>query len=321
MINIFDALRKAEGEIADILPEVLEGAPLPERNAQLHKGRAAPVTQQATDEVLLKEILGESENGEPIRGVPQAVIGPRRSAIREVPLHVSASAPLLPYDDTNRAAAEQYRLIRTRLIQHPRQPRMVLVSSGGPGDGKSVTAVNIAGALSLKTEANVLLMDVDFRRPTIHKQLGLGASPGLSDVLSGTATLEEALVRTVQFPNLYVIPAGIQRGNSSELLDSTRWTAICHHLRSEFRYMIADAPPVASVADYELLQAACDGVVVVARPDHTRRDQCLKALEVIPKEKLIGVVINCIPDWFLGRMGLHGGYYYGIYGTYEGKDR
>jgi receptor protein-tyrosine kinase len=178
---------------------------------------------------------------------------------------------------------------------------MILISSAGPGDGKSVTAVNVAGALSLKTEANVLLADTDFRRSTIHSQLGLPAAPGLADVLSGGATLEEALIRTKQFPNLYVISAGRHCANPSELLDSTQWSTICNQLRSRFRYVIADSPPVASVADYELLQATCDGVVLVVRPDHTKRQACMKAIEIIPKDKLIGVVMNCVSEWFLAR--------------------
>jgi capsular exopolysaccharide synthesis family protein len=288
MSRIFEALSKAGGEIFEALPSVLEEE-LPSREGIEHD----------TDASAVRMVLGGPEVSSPVpavsahlRDIPQ---------IRERAIHLSGLASLLPFDNTNYVAAEQYRIIRTRLIQHPKQPRMILISSGGPGDGKSVTAVNVAGALSLKTEANVLLMDTDFRRSTIHSQLGLPATPGLSDVLSGGATLEEALIRTKQFPNLYVISAGTPCANPSELLDSTQWGTICVHLRSRFRYVIADSPPVASVADYELLQASCDGVVLVVRPDHTKRQACMKAIGTIPKDKLIGVVVNCVSDWFLAR--------------------
>jgi receptor protein-tyrosine kinase len=304
MIKILEALRRGQGEIAEVLPQVLEEPPQ-------SRGTTAPAD---SDEAAVQAVLGDWEPIGLATRISKPVSKPANESqevVREVPLHVSASTPLLPFDDTNFAAAEQYRMIRTRVIQHPKQPRLILISSAGPGDGKSVTAVNLSGALSLKTEAHVLLADTDFRRPTIHIQLGLAASPGLADVLSGTATLEEALVRTEQFPNLYVIPAGKPCSNPSELLDSTRWGALCNQLRTRFRYVIADSPPVASVADYELLQATCDGVVLVARPDHTKRKACLRALETIPQDKLIGVVMNCVGDWFMERGSYAPYYYYG----------
>jgi protein-tyrosine kinase len=303
MSKIFEALRKGQGEISEALPLVFEEEP--QTQTQM-----APLN---TDESAVLAVLGDPEPDAPVQAAPTANRSNRAPevSIRRLPIHLYGSAPLLPFDNTHFAASEQYRIIRTRLIQHPKQPRMVLISSAGPGDGKSVTAVNVAGALSLKTEANVLLADTDFRRSTIHTQLGLPASPGLADVLSGAATLEEALIRTEQFPNLYVISAGEPCANPSELLDSARWRAICDELLSRFRYVIADSPPVASVADYELLQATCDGVILVARPDHTKRQIFMKALETIPKDKLIGVVMNCVKDWFGGRRDYYMPSYYG----------
>src|ERR1039458_7897341 len=78
--------------------------------------------------------------------------------------------------------------------------------------------------------------------------------------------------------------------------------------------LMLEAPPIAAVADYDLIQAVCDGVVLVLRPDHTNRKQCKAALELIPKDKLIGAVLNCVPNWFLGRYSSP--YYYGDYGRY-----
>jgi receptor protein-tyrosine kinase len=167
----------------------------------------------------------------------------------------------------------------------------------------------VAGALSLKSEGSVVLIDADFRRSTIHTQLGLPVSPGMTDVLSGAASLDDALIRTTEFPNLYVIPAGNPSPNPSELLDSAKWKAVRGELRERFRHVILDSPPVASVADYELLQASSDGVILVARPDHTRRATCLKILEGMPREKLIGVILNCVPNWFMNRRDQYGSYY------------
>lgn len=316
MIKIFEALRKGQGEISKVLPLILE-----EEQPQT----LPPTPLEEGDASTVRAILGEGEPYAPdvpvFQAPPEVHKTPAPALARQIPIRLSESSPMLPFDNTHFGAAEQYRIIRTRLIQHPKQPRLVLISSAGPGDGKSTTAVNLAGALSLKTDAKILLADTDFRRSTIHTQLGLPASPGLADVLCGTATLDEALIQLEQFPNLCVISAGEPRANPSELLDSTRWASLCEQLYSRFRYVIADSPPVASVADYELLQAACDGVVLVVRPDHTKRNACLKAISMIPKEKLIGVVMNCVDDWFLGRSDYFNPYTYG-YGMNAGaKDR
>jgi receptor protein-tyrosine kinase len=304
MIRILEALQKGRGEIADVLPQVLR---------EEQGGTAGqPIPEDSTD-AAVHAVLGDRG---PVQALPVVKAAPatRQRTFRQAALHISASLPLLPFDHTNALAAEQYRIIRTKLIQHPKQPRIIMISSAGPSDGKSVTAVNTAGALSLKNEADVLLLDGDLRRSTIHKQLGLPASPGLSEVLNGTVTLEEALVQVTQLPNLFVLPGGEPQANPSELLDSARWTALCSRMQSLFRYVIVDSPPVASVADYDLLQASCDGIVLVARPDHTNRMACLRVFELVPKEKLIGVVMNCVPNWFLGRSqyyGAYSGYSYG----------
>jgi len=265
--------------------------------------------------------LGGPETG----GMPSQAPGSATTAaetspttVRTLALRIPGEVPVLPFDGDYWEANEQYRIVRTRLIHHAKQPRVIVVSSAGSGDGKTITAVNLAGALSLKTESNVLLVDGDFRRSSIHSLLGLPKDPGVADVLRGACSLEEALVHTEQLPNLYVLAAGESKGNPAELLDSSQWPALCTRLRQMFRYVILDSPPIAGVADYDLIQAVCDGVVVVLRPDHTNRQQFKAALGLIPADKLIGAVLNCVPDWFLRRYGSP--YYYGDYGHY-GKPR
>jgi capsular exopolysaccharide synthesis family protein len=285
MSKIFEALNRQPGELAQAALSPLAG----NGHAEAAAGKAAAPNAMAA--------------------------GTCGSAIRTLSLRIPGKVHVLPFDGDHWEANEQYRIIRTRLLHHPRQPRMIVVSSAGAGDGKTVTAVNLAGALSLKTESKVLLMDADFRRSTIHTQLGLPKDPGLADVLRGACALEEALVQTEQLPNLCVLPSGESKGNPAELLDSTAWEALCARLRQMFRYVILDSPPIAAVADYDLIQAMCDGVVMVLRPDRTNRKQCKAALGLIPEDKLIGAVLNCVPNWFLGRYSSP--YYYGSYGRYE----
>jgi protein-tyrosine kinase len=225
---------------------------------------------------------------------------PLGGRFRVVSLRVSGASPVLPFESGN-LASEQYRIMRTKIVQHLRQPRVMLVSSPSPGDGKSVTALNLAGALSLKGAASVILVDGDLRRPSIWRQLGVNESPGLADVLAGTAGLETAILKVQEFENLYVLPAGKSEHNPTELLDSEIFASTFARLKRVFKYVVVDSPPIGSVADYDLLTAVSDGVIVVVRPDHTDRQACNKALESIPKDKSLGVVMNRVSEWFLSK--------------------
>jgi len=273
--KIFDMLNRSTGEIAETVRPMLDGR------------------------------LGQS----PEAAVEQADPPVAGEAIRTLRFRLRAPSPLLPFEKGQWRPSEQYRILRTKLAQHPKQPHLIVVSSPAPGDGKSVSAINTAGALSLKSEGRVLLMDADLRKSAIHKQLGLPETPGLTDVLKGASTLEQALVHGEEFPHLFVLSAGTAVDNPVELLDSAAWQALCAQFRGLFRYVIMDSPPVAAVADYDLIEAVCDGVILVVRPDHTDRRLCQRALDNLPKAKFLGVLLNCVPDWKFAQ-GAGADYYY-----------
>ena len=293
MSKIFETLNKREGEIAELirpLVEVRHEATLP--------GGAGSATVEAP--------LATSQFPNGAATVKDASL----AEVRTLGLDVPAPSPLLPFEDGQWRASEQYRVLRTKIVQHPKQPRLIVMSSPAPGDGKSVSAINLAAALSLKIEARVLLVDADFRKSAVHVLLGLPDTPGLSDVLRGDCSAEEALVNTRELSNLYVMCAGTRPANPVELLDSSPWPALCARLRSLFRYVVIDTPPVAAVADFDLIQAPCDGVVLVVRPDHTNRPLLRKSLEIVAKPKLLGVLLNCVPEWFLAKDSSADYYYY-----------
>jgi len=232
--------------------------------------------------------------------VPAVALTDAKSRIRVAPIQLAESSPLLPYDGSSPRAGEQYRAVRTNLLQNPDAPRVLVVSSCGSGDGKTLSAVNTAGALAIKGETTVLLVDADLRNPSLAPALGLPLEPGLADVLNGDCQLEEAIVRTAQFPNLYVLPAGTARRNPAELLDSARWHQMCAVAKNSFRFVLLDTPPISAVTDYDLVQAVADGVIFVVRPDHSDRNLCLAALQKVNATgKLTGVLINCAENWFL----------------------
>ncbi len=228
--------------------------------------------------------------------------------IQRVPICLDPRAPLLPFNGDQPRVAEQYRLVRTKITYHPRQPRTIVITSPTAGDGKTVSSINIAGALALRKDVNVLLVEADFRRPQVASSLGLPPSLGLADILANTCTPEQALLRAEQFPNLYILPVGQVGDNPAELLDSARWRAVCAVFRKQFRFTIFDAPPLGAVTDYELIQGVCDGVVMVLRPDGTNRTLSFLALQAVPREKLLGVLLNDVEDWFL-RKTQHDYYY------------
>jgi capsular exopolysaccharide synthesis family protein len=225
---------------------------------------------------------------------------------------------LFPLNGTEPRAAEQYRIIRTKVLMAPRAIRMLCVSSPQVGDGKSITAVNLAGALALKLGQSVLLVDGDFRRSSLGALLGVPSSPGLAEVLAGNCGWKDAVARLENPPNLYFLPAGQNTAHPAELFDSPAWSATCFELRRHFHCIVVDCPPVGLVADYYLIEAAADAVIVVVRPDHTLRSLCFKALDTVPPEKLLGVIINMAPAWFLSKPAAHG---YPYYAERAGKRR
>ena len=285
MSKIFDTLSKGGADIFDLIRPIVDG----NHAAPAHGGMGTGTAKTAT----------------PARAqIPNGAAAAGESAlaqVRTLSLHVPESSPLLPFDGGQWRASEQYRVLRTKIGQHPKQPRLIVMSSPAPGDGKSVSAINLAATLSLRSEGRVLLVDADFRKSAIHAQLGLPATPGLAEVLRGDCSPEEALVRIHGFPNLYILCAGAPPVNPVELLDSSPWPALCARLRGLFRYVVVDSPPVAAVADFDLIQASCDGVVLVLRPDHTNRPLLRRSLEIVAKPKFLGVLLNCVPEWFLAR--------------------
>ena len=208
-------------------------------------------------------------------------------------------------------AIEQYRIARTKLAHHPLKPRLIVVTSASPGDGKTVSAINLAAIFALRSDANVLLVEADIRRSSIAKLLGVAETPGIANVLNGECELNEAMVQTEQLPRLFVLPAGAVSTNPAELLDSPKWPQLCDIFRERFAFTIIDAPPAAAVADYTLIEARCDGVVFVVRPNNTDRNLFTMARKVIAPAKTLGVLMNGADDWFLWKTAEQ---YYGYSG-------
>ena len=181
--------------------------------------------------------------------------------------------PAISFDKDNSPIAEAFRKVRTNLqflaVDNP--PRVIVVTSSMPNEGKSITAINIALALA-EAEHNVALIDGDLRRPMLDKYLNLIGSVGFSTVLSGAASLADVLQKS-RFPGLTVLTSGAVPPNPSELLGSLAAEKVLSEMRANFDYVIIDSSPLLAVTDSAILATNSDGALIVARFGQTKRDQ------------------------------------------------
>jgi capsular exopolysaccharide synthesis family protein len=186
--------------------------------------------------------------------------------------------PPISFDGNKSAIAEAFRKLRTNLqflaVDNP--PRVIVVTSSLPSEGKSTVALNIALALA-EAEHNVVLVDGDLRRPMLDKYLNVVGAVGFSTVLSGAASLPEALQKT-RFPGLTVLASGPIPPNPSELLGSLVAKKILSELRAHFDYVVVDSSPLLAVTDAAILAASSDGVLIMARFGQTKREQLAHAI-------------------------------------------
>ena len=190
-------------------------------------------------------------------------------------------------------AAEQYRSLRTRVksAEHGRPMRAILITSPNKGDGKSLTAANLALTMAQEFQQRVLLIDGDLRRPTIHSLFGIGDTPGLSDVLLGGAPLDDALV-TVPQHALTVLPSGPVPSHPAELLGSTAMRRALDTLRTRFDRILIDMPPVAPLADVSIALGMADGMLMIVRAGVTPKPAIERALSGLDLSKVLGLVLN-----------------------------
>ena len=212
--------------------------------------------------------------------------------------------------------AESYRALRTSLLLSNlgAPPKVIMVTSALPQEGKTTTSINCAVVLAQKG-IRVLLIDADLRRPSIHKTLGMGPRSGLSNVLTGSATLESAITHSPILPNLDVLPAGTPPPNPAELLASTNMRDVLQELRGQYDHIVVDTPPTLSVTDAVVLSPRADAIVLVIRSGQTTKQALRRSRDILMQvnAKVSGVLLNAVdlssPDYY---------YYYEYQGKYAG---
>jgi receptor protein-tyrosine kinase len=211
-------------------------------------------------------------------------------------------------------AKEAYRALRTRLLrlQTTQNLRSVLITSAIPGEGKSHTALHLAQSCAQLNDVRIILIDGDLRTHGLSDDLGAAASPGLAEVLSGQCTPEEAVMAT-DIPNLYVLGAGTPTKPPAELYSGRQWKEFIDWCNKAFKLVLVDSPPVLNLADVEVMAAACDGMLMVVRALHTKREVLQECAKQIDSKKLLGLVYNATEN------GLQRRYYSRYYHSDSGQ--
>jgi capsular exopolysaccharide synthesis family protein len=188
---------------------------------------------------------------------------------------------------------EQFRILRTHLLQAREREgkRAFVITSAGVGEGKTLTALNLAWLLAQTDGATALVIDADLRRPCTADYLGIEAEYGLSEVLTGEIKLAAAILK-LQPSGLHLLPGGAAREDVAELLSGPRFGRLLDEARKLFDYIIIDAPPLGVFTDANLLINRADAALLVVRASKTRYALVGELLEQLPRERMLGVVLN-----------------------------
>lgn len=311
MSKFFKALEQAEQERA-----LREQARARETGPGEPPGRSAPPAPEVRPSLLAP---GPAVSAMP---VVEKLAAPAAGVDRgsEGALGEKLDGHLVSLLDPISFAAEQYRGLRY-VVEHLRKEaslQVVAVTSPGVGDGKTTTAINLAGALAQAPGARVLLIDADLRRPSLARHLGMrGSGGGLVDrVLKNRQTLGGAEERLERF-NLSVLPAGQEIASPYELLESPRLALLIEEMRRRYDYIVVDTPPLLAVPDCRVIGKWVDGFIVVVAAHKTPRKLLEEALNIMEAPKTLGFVFNHDDRPLSGYYD----YYYGGEGAADERSR
>lgn len=211
--------------------------------------------------------------------------------------------------------SEELRRVRTNVLFSVagEASRSLVITSAGPSEGKTVISGNL-GILLAQSGQRVLLIDADMRRPAVHTQFMVAQEPGLSNVLVGNSKASEA-VRQSSVPNLWLLPAGHESPNPSELLGSQRFKNFLSALKGQFDWVLIDTPPVMAVTDACVIAHMVDGTLFVTAAEMVSRQAARRSLEqlTMADARLIGAILNRVD------VERHGYYYSSYYQGYSRK--
>lgn len=228
---------------------------------------------------------------------------------------------LVPGSDIDREVVDQYRKIKRPLISNAfgktaslvDKGNLIMVTSSVPGEGKTYTAINLALSMVREQDNTVLLVDADVTKKGSSRLLGTRLKPGITDVLEDEyVEIGDVILRT-DIPQLSLLPAGKHHEDMAELLASNRMASMVEELSTRYsdRIIVFDAPPVLSTPQTQILAGLVGQIVFVVEAGSTPHAVVDDALDMLPEEKPIGLVLNKAVS-----VSNKGGYYYGYYTPY-----
>jgi capsular exopolysaccharide synthesis family protein len=241
--------------------------------------------------------------------------GEKKSAALALKEAAPLNNELLATLDSRSSAAEAYRALRTSVllssVDHP--PKLLLVTSGQPGEGKTTTVINTAISLA-QLGGSVLIIDCDMRKPSVHKALGIEQPRGLSTYLSLNAKLIDVMQK-LPIPNLWVLPCGPIPPNPAEMISSARMKGLLRVLSENFDHIVIDSPPLLKVTDSVILSTLVDGVILIVHGGKSTGDVLRRTRQELSLAgaKIFGVVLNNVDT--------PQGEYYENYGNYSDNEQ
>ena len=191
---------------------------------------------------------------------------------------------------------DAYKMLRTQVLQRLNENNwnVLAVTSPGTGEGKTLTALNLAVSLAMEIKHTVLLVDANLRHPSLHEQLGLPGSPGLSDYLTHDTPLTELFVHPKGIDHLTVLPGGHAMLNSAEMLNSPKMSRLVDELKTRYasRIVIFDLPPVLDAADAMAFTPYVDATLLVVEEGKTKRKEVERAVDLLSGTNVLGTVLN-----------------------------
>jgi capsular exopolysaccharide synthesis family protein len=250
----------------------------------------------------------------------------RIPGLSTLPLETPAdqALPFLTLEHATSDYAEGMQLVRNALLlSNPdKQPKVILVTSAWPKEGKSTIARELA-AVFAQHASKVLLIDGDLRKPSQHTRIGLPRAPGLSTVVTGTSTFENAVHKIDGAPGLYVLTAGPTPPQSAVLWNSSKMRELMEYCRQEFDFVILDSAPVLSVVDGVLGVPLVDTALLVIRYHTADQRSIQRAVQLLQRAGAVfsGFVLNAVDTRWNRYMPYYNKYTYGTYGTEETKGK
>ncbi|MEP6901735.1 MAG: CpsD/CapB family tyrosine-protein kinase [Actinomycetota bacterium] len=204
---------------------------------------------------------------------------------------------------------EEYRNLRTQILHKSQRQKLqsIVVASINPSEGKTITALNLSWLLAQTDGVKCLIIDSDLRMPSLTDYLGIETDKGLSDILAGKANLTDSIIK-LEPAGLHLLPGGEARTDVAELISGPKFKEILRQAREMFDFVIIDAPPLGIFTDATVLINHADGALLVVRAGKTNYSAVDRILEALPRDRMMGVVLNQSED-ILDESHYNYGYY------------